>query len=97
MFILVCYDIGDLANGGAERLKTVAQHCLNFGVRVQYSVFECRLAAHPWVVLRRRLIESINETKDSLRFYILCEKDERKVEVHGLKKSVDPTGALVFD
>ncbi len=97
MFVLVCYDIGDVANGGAERLKLVAQQCQNYGVRVQWSVFECRIAPQHWVMLRRNLLDLIDEKKDSLRFYVLCEGDQQKVETHGKNKSVDPTGPLVFD
>jgi CRISPR-associated protein Cas2 len=97
VFVLVCYDIGDVANGGAERLKLVAQQCLNYGVRVQFSVFECRIGEQHWVMLRRNLLDLIDPVKDSLRFYMLCEKDEQKVEIHGKNKAVDPTGALVFD
>lgn len=97
MFVLVCYDIGDVAGDGGERLKHVAQACLNHGVRVQFSVFECRINAPQWAVLRARLLQIHNPMKDSLRFYVLCENDERRVEVHGIKKSIDPTGPLIVD
>lgn len=97
MFVLICYDIGDVSGAGGDRLKKVAQACLNFGARVQYSVFECRISAPQWVGLRARLLEILEPEKDSLRFYLLCEADERKVEVHGLNKLVDPTGPLIVD
>ena len=97
MFVLVCYDIGDVAGAGAERLKKVAQACLNYGARVQFSVFECRINAPLWVALRARLLEIHDPSRDSLRFYVLCENDERKVEVHGINKLVDPTGPLIID
>ena len=38
MLTLVAYDITN-----AKRLRRVADVCENFGVRVQYSLFECRL------------------------------------------------------
>lgn len=94
MFVLVCYDIGDVAGEGSERLKKVAQACLNYGVLVQYSVFECRINTPLWVMLRAKLLQIHDPKKDSLRFYALCENDERKVEVHGINKLVDPTGPL---
>lgn len=95
--MLVCYDIGDVAGAGGERLKNVAQACLNYGVRVQYSVFECRISASQWVGLRAKLLEIHEPKKDSLRFYMLCETDERRVEVHGINKLMDPTGPLIVD
>jgi CRISPR-associated protein Cas2 len=97
MLVLVCYDIGDVAGAGGERLRQVAQACSDFGSRVQFSVFECRLDEAKWVKLRARLLGLFDEEKDSLRFYILCEKDERRVEVHGLKKGVDVGGPLIVD
>ena len=95
--MLVCYDIGNVAGAGGDRLRDVAQACLDFGVRVQYSVFECRISAPQWVKLRARLLEIFDPVEDSLRFYTLCESDERRVEVHGINKLVDPTGPLIVD
>lgn len=97
MLVLVCYDIGEVAGAGAERLRKVAQACQNYGVRVQYSVFECRIDTVQWVVLRARLLQIHEKEKDSLRFYFMCEADERRAEVHGVRKSVNPTGPLIVD
>lgn len=94
---MVCYDIGNVAGAGADRLRQVAQACGDFGTRVQFSVFECRLDEAKWVKLRARLLGIFDDQQDSLRFYLLCDRDERRVEVHGLRKGVDVTGPLVVD
>jgi CRISPR-associated protein Cas2 len=96
VFVLVCYDIGDVEGLGGVRLRRVAEACLNHGTRVQYSVFECRISEPQWVKLRQRLLNVIDFDKDSLRFYKLCEDCQDKVEYHGLKKGLDPTGLLVL-
>jgi CRISPR-associated protein Cas2 len=97
LLVLVCYDIGDVAGSGAERLRLVSQACLNFGTRVQYSVFECHIDVAQWVRLRASLLQLFDPARDSLRFYPLCENDERRAEVFGLKKGTDPLEALVVD
>lgn len=97
VLVLVCYDIGDVAGLGGDRLRQVAQACLNFGTRVQYSVFECRISPAQWVALRAKLLQLFDPERDSIRFYALCENDERRVEVHGLSKGTDPTGPLIVD
>ena len=95
MLVLVCYDIGDVAGDGSVRLRRVAEACLNHGTRVQFSVFECRLSEALWIGLRARLLSVFDGSKDSLRFYFLCETDERKVEKHGRTSGIDPTGPLI--
>ena len=44
MDVLISYDIADTEGEGAKRLRKVAQVCEKYGVRVQLSVFECRLS-----------------------------------------------------
>jgi CRISPR-associated protein Cas2 len=46
MLMLITYDISLADPEGQTRLRRIAKHCLDYGVRVQYSVFECDLA-HP--------------------------------------------------
>ena len=95
MFVLVCYDIADVAGEGAARLRRVADACKDYGVRAQYSVFECRISESQWVALRHKLLGSIDSEKDSLRFYFVCERDVERIENHGAKKGIDPTGLLL--
>lgn len=96
MFVLVSYDVSTEDHGGQRRLRRIAKVCKNHGQRVQYSVFECLVDPAQWVKLRARLIDEMDETKDSLRFYFLGKNYRNRVEHVGAKKSLDQEGPLVF-
>lgn len=89
MLILITYDISLDDPQGQVRLRRIAKHCQDYGVRVQYSVFECDVAPDQWVVLKAKLLDAYNCEIDSLRFYHLGSKWRRKVEHYGAKPSAD--------
>lgn len=93
MRLLIAYDVATTTPQGQRRLRRVAQACQDYGRRVQYSLFECRLGATEWALLRHRLLEEIDGAVDSLRFYFLDEDTE--VEHHGTRPPVDLEGPLV--
>ena len=93
--VLVCYDVETTSSGGARRLRRIAHACKNFGVRVQYSLFECTIEAKDWVVLQSRLLKEYKEETDSLRFYFLDENAVRKTEHYGVRKPLDVEGPLI--
>ncbi len=95
MMVLVSYDVMTSEEGGQKRLRHVAKACLDYGQRVQYSVFECNVDPAQWTMLRQRLIESINKEKDSLRFYFLGANWRRRVEHIGAKGVKDLEGPLI--
>ncbi len=95
MFVLVSYDVATGEEGGQRRLRRVAKACLDYGQRVQYSVFECILDPAQWVVLRQRLINEIEQDKDSLRFYFLGANWRNRVEHIGAKPAIDMEGPLI--
>lgn len=88
MMKLITYDIGE-DNNGQNRLRKIAQECLNFGVRVQYSVFECDVSPEQWEILKSKLLTIADLHYDSIRFYHLGANWRHKVEHFGCKKSVD--------
>ena len=96
MFVLVSYDVSTEDAGGRKRLRNIARICQNWGQRVQYSVFECIVDPAEWAGLRNRLITTMNEEKDSLRFYFLGANWKRRVEHVGAKATLDQEGPLVF-
>ncbi|NLE55479.1 MAG: CRISPR-associated endonuclease Cas2, partial [Lentisphaerae bacterium] len=51
MMVLVSYDVSTIDAAGRKRLRHVAKTCLNFGIRVQNSVFECNVDQAQWVSL----------------------------------------------
>ena len=89
MLMLITYDIALGDEQGEARLCRVAKLCLDYGVRVQYSVFECDIAPDQWVVLKNKLLQTYCPETDSLRFYHLGSKWRRKVEHFGAKRAVD--------
>jgi CRISPR-associated protein Cas2 len=95
MYVLVTYDVSTTTSAGRRRLRRVAQACVNFGQRVQYSVFECNVGETEIVRLRQSLLEEINPNEDSLRIYTLGEDPSRRVEHYGQKPAQDFEEALV--
>ena len=73
----------------------MAKDCLDYGQRVQNSVFECLVDPARWAELKHRLIDLFDPEKDSLRFYYLGANWKRRVEHHGTKASVDMDGPLI--
>lgn len=41
MLVLITYDVDTTTKAGEKRLRQVAKTCVNYGQRVQNSVFEC--------------------------------------------------------
>jgi CRISPR-associated protein Cas2 len=89
MMVLVTYDVSFDNDGGPRRLRQLAKECLDHGVRVQYSVFECEVDAAQWVMFKDRLLKIYDESVDSLRFYKLGKGWRNKVEHHGAKAAID--------
>ena len=95
MFVLVTYDVATTSRAGQRRLSRVAKICLDFGQRVQNSVFECQLPPDRFAELRHRLLATYDPQEDSLRFYFLGNNWRRRVEHHGIKPGVDLEGPLI--
>ena len=96
MLVVVSYDVSTKEPAGQRRLRRVAKACLDYGQRVQNSVFECIVDPTQWTQLKLRLLDEIDPEKDSLRFYFLGSKFENKVEHHGAKAVPDLQGPLVL-
>ena len=94
--VLVSYDVATVTKEGRKRLRRVAKACLDFGQRVQNSVFECLVDPTQWTALKLRLLDEYNTDEDSLRFYFLGSNWQGRVEHHGAKPSVNMEGPLVL-
>ena len=81
---------------GRKRLREVAKQCVNYGQRVQNSVFECQLDATKYRQVKAILEDIIDKEADSLRFYNLGDKYKSKVEHIGIKPSFDVMETLIF-
>lgn len=96
MMVLITYDVESVSPSGKKRLRKVAKQCVNFGQRVQNSVFECLIDPAQFAELRHRLEEIIDKDKDSLRYYFLGNSWKNRVEHTGIKTSYDPEGTLMI-
>ena len=95
MFVLVSYDVSTTSKEGRRRLRHVAKVCLNYGQRVQNSVFECVIDPARWVKFRQQLIDICDPNQDSLRFYFLGKNWRTRVEHIGAKPSIDPEAPVI--
>ena len=89
MLVLVTYDVSVLTAEGQRRLRNIAKTCLDYGMRVQNSVFECEVNPAQFTVLKNRLTDIFNPEEDSLRFYFLGKNGRQKVEHLGAKPVSD--------
>ncbi|MCQ4672504.1 CRISPR-associated endonuclease Cas2 [Lactonifactor longoviformis] len=96
MLVLITYDVNTETNAGKARLRKVAKQCVNYGTRVQNSVFECILDNTQCVTLKAILSEIIDEDVDSLRFYYLGNNFKNKVEHMGVERGVNVVDTLIF-
>lgn len=96
MYILVTYDVDTTDKSGQRRLRRVAKACLDYGQRVQNSVFECELTDVQFCILKERINEIIDHSLDSIRFYHLNRSENRRVEVMGVETTFDVNDAIII-
>ncbi len=96
MFVLIAYDVSTVDKSGQKRLRRVARACEDYGVRVQKSLFECRVGKTEWAALKIRLLKEIDPEEDSLRFYHLDEDAGNETEHHGIKEPIDLNAPLIL-
>lgn len=96
MLVLITYDVNTETTAGKKRLRKVAKQCVNYGRRVQNSVFECILDNAQCLTLKSILSDIIDEEVDSLRFYYMGNKYKTKVEHIGVDRGVSPDDILIF-
>ena len=96
MLVVITYDVNTEDAAGRKRLRKVAKRCVNYGQRVQNSVFECLADAATMAKIKAELLELIDPEKDSLRFYNLGDRYQGRIEHVGAKTSYDPEGFLAL-
>ncbi len=90
MLVLITYDVSVISEGGQRRLRRISKTCLDYGMRVQNSVFECEVTPAQFVTLKNELMDIFDPEQDSLRFYMLGKKGREKIEHVGAKHVADP-------
>ncbi len=91
MRCVICYDVED--DAVRARLVKLLE---GYGVRVQYSVFEFKLAQATWIDLKRKLEENgFLDGSISLIIYPIGEQSYEKVQRYGSAQVWDE-GDMVF-
>ena len=96
MLVLITFDVNTENATGKARLRKVAKQCVNYGRRVQNSVFECILDNAQSIALKATLEDIIDTEKDSLRFYYLGNKYQTKIEHIGVDRGIAPDQTLIL-
>ncbi len=96
MLVLITYDVNTEDPAGRKRLRQIAKQCVNYGQRVQNSVFECLLDPAQCRSLQAKLCKLMDPEKDSLRFYYLGSRYESKIEHFGVKATYAPEDVLML-
>ena len=96
MLVLITYDVNTEDAAGRRRLRQIAKQCVNYGQRVQCSVFECLLDTAQCRVLQAKLCSIMDPQKDSLRFYYIGDRYENKIEHFGAKTTYMPEEPMII-
>ena len=96
MLVLITYDVNTEDALGRKRLRQISRQCVNYGQRVQNSVFECLVDPAQLRLLKSKLLKIMDEERDSLRFYHLGNKYENKVEHYGAKQTYAPEEPMIL-
>lgn len=96
MMVLITYDVNTTTRLGEKRLRQVAKECVNYGHRVQNSVFECVLTEAQFVFLRAQIESIIDKNTDNIRFYFLGKNWNCRIVSLGKDTSIDVTSELII-
>ncbi len=94
--MLITYDVNTENAAGRRRLRQIAKQCVNYGQRVQNSVFECLLDTAQCKQLQASLLSIMDKNLDSLRFYYLGKRYENKIEHFGCKATYMPEEPMIL-
>lgn len=95
LLVLITYDVNTETAEGRTRLRRIAKQCINYGQRVQNSVFECNLDPVQFCELKYKLKKIMDEHADSLRFYNLGNHYSKKIEHLGVNPGYDAESTLI--
>jgi len=76
MLVIIAYDVETSTQEGRTRLRKVAKLCVNYGQRVQNSVFECSVDPAQLVKIKHQLEKMIDPDSDNI------------IELNGIKSEL---------
>ena len=93
--VLITYDVDTTSPEGAKRLRKVAKECVNYGHRVQNSVFECVVTEVQYKLLYDKIRKIIHFEKVSIRFYFMGKNWERRIVTLGKDNTLNVCSTLI--
>lgn len=96
MQVLITYDVSTTTAAGRRRLSQVAKVCVDYGQRVQNSVFELNIYPKDLVLIKDKLKSIIDPEMDSIRIYNLGKNWEGRVETLGKNDTYNPETDLLL-
>jgi len=96
MVVILTYDVNTVSAEGKSRLRRVAKVCESYGIRVQNSVFELLIDNTQLILIKNKLQKIIDKDNDSVRFYLLGNKWENKIETLGIDISIKYNDTLIL-
>lgn len=94
--VLITYDVDTMSSSGNKRLRKVARECVNYGRRVQNSVFECLLTEAQFTLLKSKIESVIDVDLDSVRFYFLGNNWNKRIESIGKSTTFAIDSAIII-
>ena len=91
MFVVVSYDITS-----DQRRNKIANILKDYGVRVQYSVFECILEMNKFKEMLERILKVYNNLEDTLRIYHLCKTCNKAIKMFGIGKVTEDKDVYII-
>ncbi|MDO9559981.1 MAG: CRISPR-associated endonuclease Cas2 [Syntrophales bacterium] len=85
MNLIVAYDIAD-----PKRLSRIAKIMLDYGTRVQKSIFEVTLTTPTFREMKDRVEQVIVNEEDGVKYFPLCQKCAGTLEIIGQGQFTDP-------
>ena len=85
MLRLIVYDIAN-----PRRLAKVARICEDYGLRVEYSVFECNLNEELFARFWKKLEAVVQPTEDRLIAYRICMSCAERIQSIGVVRPEKP-------
>lgn len=80
-----------------KRRNKIAEILKDYGRRVQYSVFECKLSEKALRKMVKELLKYVKVEEDSLRLYRLCRGCKNNIKTYGISTPcIDDEGPIVI-
>ena len=88
MMVLITYDVNTEDAAGRKRLRQIAKQCVNYGQRVQNSVFECMLDPAQCKLLQAKLLSIMDPDRIVCAFTIWAADMRRRSSISAVNRPI---------